>query len=87
MASKEPEEADGELFLCLPSAFTLVFCSAYSSTLKMEGMCSSETSADFKRTTRRYIPEDTTLWFYSFQISIAHVCIYFYAYFTYNVIT
>jgi hypothetical protein len=24
--------------LCLPPAFTLVFCSAYSSTLKMEAM-------------------------------------------------
>jgi hypothetical protein len=34
---------------------------AYSSTLKMEAICSSETSADFKRTTRRYIAEDTTL--------------------------
>jgi hypothetical protein len=37
-------------------------CSAYSSTLKMEAMCSSETSADFQRTTRRYIPEDSTLY-------------------------
>jgi hypothetical protein len=42
-------------------AFTLVSCSAYSSTLKMEAMCSSETSVDFQRTTRRYIPEDSTL--------------------------
>jgi hypothetical protein len=34
---------------------------AYSSTLKMKETCSSETSVDFKRTTRRCIPEDTTL--------------------------
>jgi hypothetical protein len=39
----------------------LATCSAYSSTLKMEAICSSETSADFQRTTRRYIPEDSTL--------------------------
>jgi hypothetical protein len=31
------------------------------STLKMESICSSETSVDFQRTTRSYIPEDTTL--------------------------
>jgi hypothetical protein len=32
-----------------------------SSTLKMEVTCSFETSVDFQRTTRRYIPEDSTL--------------------------
>jgi hypothetical protein len=42
-------------------AFTLVSWSAYSSTLKMERIFSSETSVDFQRTTRRYIPEDSTL--------------------------
>jgi hypothetical protein len=47
--------------LCLPPAFTLVSCLAYSSTLKMEAKCSSETSVDFQRTTRHYIPEDRTL--------------------------
>jgi hypothetical protein len=31
------------------------------SALKMEAICSSETSADFQRTTRRYIPKDGTL--------------------------
>jgi hypothetical protein len=41
--------------------FTLVYCSAYSSTLKMEAICSSETSVHIQRTTRRYIPEDSTL--------------------------
>jgi hypothetical protein len=35
--------------------------SAYSSTLKMEAICSSETSVGFQRTTQRYIPEDSTL--------------------------
>jgi hypothetical protein len=47
--------------LCLPPAFTLVSCSAYSSTLKMEAIWSSETTVDFQRTTRRYISEDITL--------------------------
>jgi hypothetical protein len=28
------------------------------STLKIEATCSSETSVDFQRSTRRYIPED-----------------------------
>jgi hypothetical protein len=47
----------------LPPAFTLVSCLAYSSTLKIEAICSSETSDDTQRTTRRYIPEDGTLFF------------------------
>jgi hypothetical protein len=44
--------------LCFPPAFTLVSCSAYSSTLKMKGICFSETSVDLQRTilVRRYIP-------------------------------
>jgi hypothetical protein len=33
----------------------------YSSTLKMEGIYTSETSFDFQRTTRRYILEDRNL--------------------------
>jgi hypothetical protein len=41
--------------------FTLVSCSAYSSTLKMGATCFSETSVDFQRTTRHYIPEYRTL--------------------------
>jgi hypothetical protein len=36
---------------CLPTAITLVSSSAYSSTLKMEAIWSSETSVDFQRTT------------------------------------
>jgi hypothetical protein len=42
------------------SAFMLVSCSAYSQTLKMEATCSSGTSVDFQRSTRRYIPGDGT---------------------------
>jgi hypothetical protein len=38
----------------LPPAFTLVCCSPYSSTLNMEAICSSETSVEFQRITRRY---------------------------------
>jgi hypothetical protein len=34
---------------------------AYSSTLKMEATCSSETSVDFQRATLRYITEGKTL--------------------------
>jgi hypothetical protein len=44
----------------LPPAFTLVSCSACS-TLKMEATCYSKMSVYFKRTTRRYIPEDSSL--------------------------
>jgi hypothetical protein len=46
--------------LCLLPAFTLVSYSTCFSTLKMEAICSSETSVDTQRTTRRYIPEDGT---------------------------
>jgi hypothetical protein len=38
----------------LPRVFTLVSCSTYSH-LKMEVICFSETSVDFRRTTRYYI--------------------------------
>jgi hypothetical protein len=37
------------------------FAEPMSSTLKMEATCSSETSAETQRTTRRHIPEDDTL--------------------------
>jgi hypothetical protein len=39
----------------------LVSSSAYSSTLKIEAACSSETSIDFQWTRQRYIPEDRIL--------------------------
>jgi hypothetical protein len=47
-------------WLGLPPAFTPVSLLAYS-TLKMEEICSSETSVHFQRTTRRYIPQESTL--------------------------
>lgn len=36
-------------------------CMAYSLTLKMGAICSSEASVDFRWTTQRYIPADGTL--------------------------
>jgi hypothetical protein len=45
----------------LAACFMLVSCFAQSSTLKMEATRSSETSAEFQRTARCYIPEDRTL--------------------------
>jgi hypothetical protein len=47
--------------LCVSPAFTQTSCSAYSSTLKMEATCSSETLVDFQRTACRNIPECITL--------------------------
>jgi hypothetical protein len=47
--------------LCLPPALKLVSCTAHSSILKMEAICSSVTSVDFQRTTRGYISENRTL--------------------------
>jgi hypothetical protein len=47
--------------LWLQPAFTLVSCPAYSSTLKVEAICSSETSVEYQRVTWRYIPRDSTL--------------------------
>jgi hypothetical protein len=39
----------------------LLICLAYSSTLQMESMYSSETLVDFERSTWCYIPEDRNL--------------------------
>jgi hypothetical protein len=44
----------------LAACFMLVSCLAYSSTLKMEKICSSETLVDFHRITWCYIPEHRT---------------------------
>jgi hypothetical protein len=49
-------------FIALPPAFTLVFCSANSSTQKMEAICSYEMSAHFQWTTWCYITEDSNLY-------------------------
>jgi hypothetical protein len=45
----------------LATCFMNVSCLTYSSSLKMEAIRSSETSVEFKRATRRYIPEDRPL--------------------------
>jgi hypothetical protein len=45
----------------LAGCFMLASCFAYSSTLKMEATCSSETSVDFLWTTWFYIPTDKAL--------------------------
>jgi hypothetical protein len=47
--------------IMLANCFVLVSCLPYSLTLKMEATCSSETSVDFQRTTRRHIQEARTL--------------------------
>jgi hypothetical protein len=45
----------------LATCFTLDFCLAYSSTLKMEATFSSGTSVDFQQAVRCYIPDDKTV--------------------------
>jgi hypothetical protein len=45
----------------LSTCLTLVSCETYPSNLKMEATRFSETSVNFQRTTRCYIPEDRTL--------------------------
>jgi hypothetical protein len=45
----------------LPPAYLLVVAEIISSTLKMEAICSSETSVATQQTTRRHIPEADTL--------------------------
>jgi hypothetical protein len=44
-----------------PPTCLLVFTELISSTLKKKAICSSETSVETQRITRRYIPEDDTL--------------------------
>jgi hypothetical protein len=48
------------LWVCLPPAFTLVSCSAYSLAQKIDATYFSEMLVDLEWTTRRYIPENTT---------------------------
>jgi hypothetical protein len=49
---------------CLPPAYLLVLAEIISSTLKMEAICSSETSVVTQQITRHHIPEDDTLYIY-----------------------
>jgi hypothetical protein len=46
-------------YFVLPPVFKLVSLSEYS-TLKMKALNSSETTVDFQRATRHYIPEEST---------------------------
>jgi hypothetical protein len=60
---KSADVSEKHISTCLPlpllaACFILVSCSAYSSTLKMQATCSSETSGDLQRNTRGYIAED-----------------------------
>jgi hypothetical protein len=47
----------------------LVSCLTYSSTVKMEATCYSETSVEFQRTTRPYVPEDRNVG----EIIVSHI--------------
>jgi hypothetical protein len=52
----------GGTYRILLATFLLAgFAEPIYSTLKIEAMCSSETSVGTQRTTRRHIPEDNTL--------------------------
>jgi hypothetical protein len=51
------------------ACFMLVSCLAYSSTLKMEEICFSETSVDFQQATCHHIPEDRTIFRINFYSS------------------
>jgi hypothetical protein len=45
----------------LATFFMLIYCLAYYLAPKMEAACSSETSVNFRQTTRRYVPENRIL--------------------------
>jgi hypothetical protein len=51
----------------LTACFMLVPCLAYSSTVKMEATCSSETSINFHRNTLHYIPDVRILHNYRYE--------------------
>jgi hypothetical protein len=54
------QHKDGSKQSLLAAYFMLVSRLPHFWTLKMEATCSSKSSVDFQRTTRRYIPEDRT---------------------------
>jgi hypothetical protein len=60
---------------CLPPACLLGFAELISSTLKMEVICSTETSAETQRTTRRHIPEDDTLHNHRCENLKSYICV------------
>lgn len=49
-------------YVSFPIYKFMVSCFAYSSIENMEAICFSKTLAEFRRTTRRYIPADRTLY-------------------------
>jgi hypothetical protein len=53
-------------------SFVLVAYLAYSSTLKIEAIFSSETLVDLHRATRRYIPQDRNSLYSLVPLFIAH---------------
>jgi hypothetical protein len=61
----------------------LASCSAYSSALKMEVICSSETSVHFYRTMQCYIPEDGT-WYITTSVVTANRSEYLFRNFEYQ---
>jgi hypothetical protein len=69
----------------------MVSCLAYSSILKIEAMCSFETSVKFQRTTRLYISEVSALQYIFISVNINYYYYnynynyyYYYYYYYYN---
>jgi hypothetical protein len=62
--------------LCFRPTFTLVSCLVYSFTMKMEAICSSETSFDFLGNARGYISEDRTLFPQIWYGRLSLICMY-----------
>jgi chromosomal replication initiation ATPase DnaA len=62
-ADRSPSDLDGveERIKSRLGLFACWFAEPISSALKVEAICSSETSVETQRTTRRHIPEDDTL--------------------------
>jgi hypothetical protein len=79
---RKSEVRDTSLKNLLASYFRVYFCLAYSLTLKKETTYLFETSADFRQTTKRYIPEDITLQVMSVRAGnmtfhVIYNCVYF----------
>jgi hypothetical protein len=56
----------------LSACFMLVSCLVYSSTLKIEAACPSETLIDFQLTTRHFISQDRILYNYRCENNKSH---------------
>jgi hypothetical protein len=53
---------------------TIVWDITLCSPLKMEAICSPQTSVDFQRTTRRYIPKDSTIHVHTKFVNLFIIC-------------